>query len=1073
MTFFRRINRRLMCLAAFAGMCAVYLDGGSAFAAPIGNATWTGTGGSGYWSNPANWSTVPTTSGQWNLVFGGATQTTSTNTIGTITLGTMSFTNNGTGGRTATFTLSGSSLALSNSRIVTTAGGATDTIGNALTLSGSSTFALNNGHGLNLTGGVSGAGSITAVGSGTNTAILYVAGSNSYSGNTYVTGVRVQNALGNSITNTSDTNDNAFGSGEVFVSGSGTVLIRNSSRVGNNFTIGGDGVEIAGVTQGAIKGSFAVGGQTATLSGTVTLSDDATLKTASTAGLSGNKMVLSGPVNLGSRMLTLSPGASGTNATPIEITGAINGTGEIVVDGDGSSVLLSGANGYSGGTTITSGTLRAGSGTALGTGSLAVNADGLDLNGQALAIGTLSGSSGGMITSSVAGPASLSTNSAVLSNYLGAITDGAGVVSVIKTGIGELDLSGSNSYSGGTTVTAGRIQNVYGNSQTNQGGTNDYAFGTGLVTVSGSGTVAIRNSSTIANNFNIGGDGTTVGSSLLGAIRGSFGVSGQTAMITGVTTLSANAKIVTASSTTGLTGNSLVMSGSVNLGSSTLTLAPGVSGSAALPITISGAINGAGSIVVDGDGSSVLLSGANGYTGGTTITSGTLRAGSGTALGTGSLAVNAGGLDLNGQALAIGTLSGSSGGMITSSVAGPASLSTNSAVLSNYLGTITDGAGVVSVIKTGVGELDLSGSNSYSGGTTVTAGRIQNVYGNSQTNQGGTNNYAFGNGLVTASGSGTVVIRNSSTIANNFNIGGDGVQVLNVRSGSSSPLGAIRGSFGVNDQTATLTGAITLSADASIVTASSTTGLSGNSMVLSGSISLGSHTLRLAPGVSGSEPLPIFVSGAINGTGGVVIDGASTVYLNAANTYTGDTTVNAGTLAGSGTITGAVIVQSGTIAPGRLEGAIDTLTVGSLELTSGATAALTISDLSNYDRIVSSGTVDFGTPGGNVAVQFLANGFANFSAWQLFSGSDFTGHLASFGIAGSYGSPTFAYADGEWKADIGGGQTMSFYEDNRHAVGDRYKAGQLVVVPEPSSLAIAGVGLVIAGWYRLRRRRSA
>ena len=791
--------RSCLFVAAIVGVQSFGVGVSPSVAAPIGNATWTGGGGSGNWSTSSNWTTIPTTSGTWNLVFGGATQTTSTNTIGTITLGTMSFANDGTTGNAVAFTLSGSTLALSNSQIITAAGfGSPDTVANALTLSGSSTVTLNNGHGLNLTGDVSGAGSITAVGSGTNTAILYLAGTNSYSGNTYVTGLRVQNALGSSVANTGDTNNNAFGTGEVYVSGSGTVLIRNSSTVGNNFTLGGDGTVISGVAAGAIRGSFGVAGQTATLSGTVTLSDNATLKTASTSGLSGNKMVLSGPVNLGSRVLTLSPGASGTNATPIEITGAINGTGGIVVNGTGSSVLLSGANGYTGGTTITSGTLRAGSGTALGSGDLVVNAGGLDLNGQSLAIGTLSGSSGGVIASSVAGAASLTTNSAAFSNYLGTITDGSGVVSLIKTGVGELSLSGSNSHTGGTTVTAGRIQNVFGNSLVNQGGTNDYAFGTGLVTASGSGTVVVRNSSTIANNFNIGGDGTTVGSSTLGAIRGSFGVNNQTATLTGTVSLSSNAKIVTA----------------------------------------------------------------------------------------------------------------------------------------------------------------------------------------------------------------------------------------------ASP------------------------------------GLTGNSMVLSGPISLGANTLTMAPGVSGSEPLPITISGAINGTGGVVVDGASTVYFNAANTYTGDTTVNAGTLAGSGTIAGAVIVQSGTIAPGGSFGATDILTVGSLELASGATAAMTISDLANYDRIVSSGSVDFGATGGNVAVDFLADGFANFSSWQLFSGSSFTGQLSSFAISGSYGTPTFAYADGEWKADIGGGQTMSFYEDNRYAIGDRYKAGQLVVVPEPSSLAIAGIGLCVAGWYRVRGRRN-
>jgi len=574
----------------------------------------------------------------------------------------------------------------------------------------------------------------------------------------------------------------------------------------------------------------------------------------------------------------------------------------------------------------------------------------------------------------------------------------------------------------------------------------------------------IRNSSTVANNFTIGGDGAVISGVASGAIRGSFGVGSQTATLSGTVTLSDNATLKTASSG-GLSGNKMVLSGPVNLGSRVLTLSPGASGTNATPIEITGAINGTGGIVVDGTGSSVLLSAANGYTGGTTITSGTLRAGSGSALGgvAGTVAVNGGALDLNGQSLTIGTLSGSSGGVIRSSVAGPASLTTNSAVLSNYLGTITDGSGVVSVIKTGVGELDLSGSNSYTGGTTVTAGRIQNVFGNSVTNQGGTNDYAFGTGLVTVSGSGTVVIRNSSTIANNFNIGGAGT------TSGTTTLGAIRGSFGVSGQTATIAGAVTLSANAKIATAA--TSGTGNSLVLSGPISLGANTLTMAPGVVGGAALPIVVRGAINGAGGVVLEGPSTVYFNAANTYTGDTTVNAGTLAGSGTIAGAVIVQSGTIAPGGSDGAIDTLTVGSLTLASGATAAMTISDLVNYDRIASNGSVNFGATGGSVAVDFLTGGFANFSAWQLFSGPSFTGHLFSFNISGSYGAPTFVYADGEWKADIGGGQTMSFYEDNSHAIGDRYKAGQLVVVPEPSSLAIAGIGLCVAGLFRLRGRR--
>jgi hypothetical protein len=219
--------------------------------------------------------------------------------------------------------------------------------------------------------------------------------------------------------------------------------------------------------------------------------------------------------------------------------------------------------------------------------------------------------------------------------------------------------------------------------------------------------------------------------------------------------------------------------------------------------------------------------------------------------------------------------------------------------------------------------------------------------------------------------------------------------------------------------------------------------------------------------------VPIVVTGTMSGTGDVIVDGPSAVYFNGINSSTGTTSVQAGTLAGSGTIAGAVIVENGTIAPGASADALDTLTVGSLQFGSNATAALTISDLVNYDQIVSTGGVDFGSTGGNVTVDFLTDGFAHLSTWQLFSGTSFTGSLSSFGITGAYGTPTFTYADGEWSADLGGGNSMHFYENDSHAIGDRYRAGQLVVVPEPSSLAIAAVGLFIAGWRGWTQRKAS
>jgi hypothetical protein len=78
---------------------------------------------------------------------------------------------------------------------------------------------------------------------------------------------------------------------------------------------------------------------------------------------------------------------------------------------------------------------------------------------------------------------------------------------------------------------------------------------------------------------------------------------------------------------------------------------------------------------------------------------------------------------------------------------------------------------------------------------------------------------------------------------------------------------------------------------------------------------------------------------------------------------------------------------------------------------------------------------------------------------------------------GAYGNLTFNYlGDGEWQAtggSLGEGQSLSFYVDDTHAIGDRYKAGQLVLVPEPSTIVFAGIGLFVMGWRRLAKRRRA
>ena len=163
------------------------------------------------------------------------------------------------------------------------------------------------------------------------------------------------------------------------------------------------------------------------------------------------------------------------------------------------------------------------------------------------------------------------------------------------------------------------------------------------------------------------------------------------------------------------------------------------------------------------------------------------------------------------------------------------------------------------------------------------------------------------------------------------------------------------------------------------------------------------------------------VSGTSAGTadGGLTKLGGGTLILTGANTYTGVTTVDAGTLAanntsgsatgtgavnvrsggtlaGNGTISGAVTVENGgTLAPGEL--AVSRLTLGSnLTLNSGATLAITLGGTTaatGYDQVKLMGAL---TLGGNLSVSTV-NGFS-LAVGQTFVILDDTGTSLTRGV---------------------------------------------------------------------------
>ena len=574
-----------------------------------------------------------------------------------------------------------------------------------------------------------------------------------------------------------------------------------------------------------------------------------------------------------------------------------NTGGWLTFSGAGTATLTNG-NTYINNTTINNGSavVKLGGDEAVpsgatvfgSTGWLAVNSGMLDLNGHNQSVNALSGATAnGLITNSAAtGAKTLTVIGGATTTYAGSIKDNAsGPIQLVTTGAGNLTLSGASAYTGGTYVGSGGTLTL-GNSA---------GPGTGSINLSNLTTLAIGGN-TLANAVYVA-PGATATNTGTGAFSSNFS-SGD-----GVSTFIINGAHDSSQGSieqySGFLGTIQIASGSsIRFSATTL----GDNGGRNATWDIAGSINFRNGMTTGGQLHLGGLTGSGGINGG----------GTGTASDDG---------------LNIGEKNGDS----------------------TYSGVIADGSvSHINVTKSGTGTLTLTGNSTYSSTTTISAGTLD-IGGGGSTGSFGTYNvidnsrlvfdrsdtalavpnYISGTGTVTVTGGGTITLDGAGNgYSGGTTITGNSTLIIN----SIWALGgAAYGGLTITNGTLqyanpTSNGALDITHDTSF---DSTNGVAKTVTLLgNATIDLNGNT------VTYTNTLGNGGNGAFNVTNS---SGNGVLTLNAANTYTGGTTIGStatlivnnstgsatgtnavtvkGTLGGRGTIAGNVTVN-GTTYPG-------------------------------------------------------------------------------------------------------------------------------------------------------------
>ncbi len=741
------------------------------------------------------------------------------------------------------------------------------------------------------------------------------------------------------------------GSGGVSVVGPGMWTFTAANTYTGGTTVSA-GTLAMGTDEGANENAGSLG------SGTVSISGGAQLRlggypggTTVTYNIPNNITVNNGTIaevdgaqNLNGT-LTIGAGGAALNSQwttrSLNVVGVMSGSGALAIGTlasvNGGNVTFSSSNSYSGTVSLNGGvTISLSNANAFANANVNVNNAALVYGQSTAAFGSLSGTGAFTLPS---GMLTLGGNNQ--STTYSGIMSGSGGLTV--TGLGSLTLGGSNTYSGGTTISAGTLALATGG-----------ALGVGNLTVASGGVLAVSN---FTSGYNFAGGTLTAGriSNFATDIKGSINLNNTTVNWPG-----SNATMTISGSLGGggatlnyAVGDSMALGGALNLtgtdyvaplaalSSGTYTLFTynsgtpnlndfatsgifgtnprqsytfGTSGGSAVTLTVQGV---AGNLQWIGTSGNVWYSGtsstANWY----------------------NTVGNSADYFYNGDNVTFSDSGSAAQTVIISGTVQPASLTVSNTNASyTFSGTGSIG-GITALVMNGPGSLTITTSNTYTGATMINGGTLEIGNGGGGASIGSTSGVSDngalifshsdavtfspaigGSGSLTQNGTGLLVLTASNSITGTIVIGGGTLQIGNGGGGASIGLASSVSDSGIlafnhNDSVAF---ALAVSGSGGLVQSGSglllltgTKRYTGPTTVSGGTLQLGDgasgHDCFLATsGISDNATLAYNSGGSqtapyvIGGSGALVKAGSGALTLGGANTYSGATTVIAGTL---------------------------------------------------------------------------------------------------------------------------------------------------------------------------------